>query len=45
MIMMSKSYVYVHAYCCDWVGQIGESGSLEREGWGEGHGCSEISRW
>jgi hypothetical protein len=26
-------------------GQIGESGALEREGWGEGHGYSEVIRW
>jgi hypothetical protein len=34
--MMSRGYVYayVHVHVCwrDWAGQIGESGSLEREG-------------
>jgi hypothetical protein len=30
---------------CDWVGQIGKSGSLGREVWGEGCGYSEIPRW
>jgi hypothetical protein len=33
-------------YCgFDWVGQIGESRSLRREGWGEGRGYSEVLRW
>jgi hypothetical protein len=33
-------------YCgCDQAGQIGESGSLEMEGWGEGRGYSKILRW
>jgi hypothetical protein len=33
-------------YCgCDRVGQIGESGSLIREGWEEGRGYSEVPRW
>jgi hypothetical protein len=33
-------------YCgCDWVGQIGESGSLEREGRAEGRGYSEVPIW
>jgi hypothetical protein len=45
MVMMSRSYVYVHVYYCDWTGQLGESGSLEREGWGEGHDYSEVLRW
>jgi hypothetical protein len=32
-------------YCgCDRVGQFGERGSLGREGWGEGHGYSEVLR-
>jgi hypothetical protein len=31
--------------CCDRVEQIGESRSLRREGWGEGHGYSEVLRW
>jgi hypothetical protein len=42
---MSRNYVYVHVCCCDWAGQIGESVSLGREGWGEGHGYSEVPRW
>jgi hypothetical protein len=29
----------------DWMGQIRESESLEREGWGEGHGYSKVPRW
>jgi hypothetical protein len=44
MIMMSRGYVYIHVCCCDQVEQIGESESLGREGWGEGHGYSEVSR-
>jgi hypothetical protein len=33
-------------YCgYDRAEQLGESGSLRREGWGEGHGYSEVSRW
>jgi hypothetical protein len=33
-------------YCgCDRAGQIGESGSLGREGWGEGRGYFEIPMW
>jgi hypothetical protein len=32
-------------YGCDRVGQIGESGSLRRKGWGEGRGYSEVPRW
>jgi hypothetical protein len=33
-------------YCeCDQVGQLGERGSLRREGWGEGRGYSEVPRW
>jgi hypothetical protein len=33
-------------YCgCDQAGQIGESGSLKMEGWGEGRGYSKILRW
>jgi hypothetical protein len=43
--MMSRGYIYAHVCCCDWVGQIGESGSLGREGWGEGRGYSNFSRW
>jgi hypothetical protein len=31
--------------CCDRAGQLGESGSLGREWWGEGHGYSEVPRW
>jgi hypothetical protein len=40
--MMSRCYV--HAYLCDRAGQIGESGSLKREGWAAGHGYSEVTR-
>jgi hypothetical protein len=29
----------------DWAGQIGESGALRREGWGEGRSYSEDPRW
>jgi hypothetical protein len=29
---------------CYPAGQIGESGALGREGWGAGHGYSEVSR-
>jgi hypothetical protein len=43
--MMSRGYVYVHVCCCDWAGQIRESGSLGREEWGEGRGYSEVPRW
>jgi hypothetical protein len=33
-------------YCgCDRVGQLGESGSLGREGSGEGYGYFEVPRW
>jgi hypothetical protein len=33
-------------YCgCDRLGQLEESGSLEREGWREGRGYSEVPRW
>jgi hypothetical protein len=33
-------------YCCyDRAGQLGESGSLRREGWGEGRGYFEVVRW
>jgi hypothetical protein len=33
-------------YCgCDLAGQIEEIGSLRREGWREGCGYSEVSRW
>jgi hypothetical protein len=31
-------------YGCDRVGQLGERGLLRKEGWGEGHGYSEVSR-
>jgi hypothetical protein len=37
--------VYVYVYWCDRAGQIGKSGSLEREGWGESRGYSKIPRW
>jgi hypothetical protein len=42
--MMSRGYVYVHVCCCDREGQIGESGSHRREGWGEGHGYSDVPK-
>jgi hypothetical protein len=45
MDMMSIGYIYVHVCCCERVGQIGEGGSLEKEGWGEGCGYSEVPRW
>jgi hypothetical protein len=32
-------------YCCDRAGQIGESGSLRTEGWGEGRDYSKVPRW
>jgi hypothetical protein len=33
-------------YCvCDRAGQLGERGSLRREGRGEGCGYSEVPRW
>jgi hypothetical protein len=32
-------------YCCDRAGQLGESGSLGKEGWEEGCGYFDISRW
>jgi hypothetical protein len=44
MVMMSRGYVYDYVYCCDLAGQLGESGSLEREGWRESHGYSEVPR-
>jgi hypothetical protein len=43
--MMSRCYVYIRVCCCDRAGQIGESGSLEREWWGEGHGYSKVPMW
>jgi hypothetical protein len=47
MVMMSRGYVYVYVYvcCCDRAGQVGESGSLGRERWGEGYGYSDVPRW
>jgi hypothetical protein len=45
MDMMSSGYVHVHVCCCDRAWQLEESGSLRREGWGEGHGYSEVLRW
>jgi hypothetical protein len=33
-------------YCgCDREGQLGKSGSLRREGRGEGRGYSKVPRW
>jgi hypothetical protein len=33
--------------CCyyDRAGQLGDGGVLRREGWGEGCGYSDVSRW
>jgi hypothetical protein len=45
MVTMSRGYIYVHICCCDWVGQLVESGSLGREEWGERHGHSEDPSW
>jgi hypothetical protein len=45
MDMMSRGYIYVLVYWRDRVGQIGESGTLRREGWGEGHSYTEVLRW
>jgi hypothetical protein len=45
MVTMSRGYIYVHIYWHVWVGKIGESGSLRREGWGEGRGYLEVLRW
>jgi hypothetical protein len=45
MVMMSRCYVYVHVCCCDRVGQLGESESLGREGWGDGHGYFNVPGW
>jgi hypothetical protein len=45
MDMMSKGYVYVHICCSDRVGQLGKSGSLGMEWWGEGCAYSEVPRW
>jgi hypothetical protein len=45
MVTMSRGYVYAHVCWCDRMGQIGESGSLRREGWGEGGGYSEVLTW
>jgi hypothetical protein len=47
MDMMSRveaMFMFMY-YCCDRTGKIGESGSLRREGWGEGCDYSEVSRW
>jgi hypothetical protein len=43
--MISRGYVYVHVCCRDLLGQRQESGSVGREGWGEGHGYFEVLRW
>jgi hypothetical protein len=43
--MMSRSYVYVLVCWCDRAGQLGENGSLKREGWGEGRGYFEVLMW
>jgi hypothetical protein len=44
IVMMSRGYVYVHVCCFDRAGQSGESGSLRREGWGDGRGYSDAPR-
>jgi hypothetical protein len=36
--------MFLH-YECDRAGQLGESGSLRREGWGEGRGYSKVPKW
>jgi hypothetical protein len=41
--MLSRGYV--HACLCDRAAQIGESEALRREGWGVGHGFSEVPTW
>jgi hypothetical protein len=43
--MMSRCYIYGYAIVVTWWGQLGESGSLEREGQGERCGYSEVPRW
>jgi hypothetical protein len=45
MVTMSRDYVYVHVFWRDRVGQIRESGSLRREGWGDDRVYFEVSRW
>jgi hypothetical protein len=45
MVMMSRDYIYVQVCWRDWVGQIGKSGSLRKEGRREVHDYSEIPRW
>jgi hypothetical protein len=30
---------------CDWVGSMGESGALRREGCGAGRGYSDVPMW
>jgi hypothetical protein len=46
MAMMSRGYVYAHVCWCDRAGQIGESGSLRREGFmGPGKPSSPVTTW
>jgi hypothetical protein len=45
MVTMSRGYVYAFVCWHDRVGQLGDSGTLRREGQGEGHAYSEVSRW
>jgi hypothetical protein len=45
MVTLSRDYVYIHVCWCDRTGQIGKSGSLRKEGWGENHDYSEVPRW
>jgi hypothetical protein len=45
MDMMSRDYIYTDVCYCDQAGQLGESGTLGREGWGEGREYSEVQKW
>jgi hypothetical protein len=45
MVTMSRGYVYAFVCWHDRVGQLGDGGTLRREGQGEGHDYSEVSRW
>jgi hypothetical protein len=44
LVMDMLSRGYIHICLCHWVGQIGESGALGREGWRVGRGYSEVLR-